>query len=186
MVSNRALWKFGFFRPWAQGSAYRLLTKNWFYIKIIINYWNLESLLRIHSKIWTKPRNHFENKGVWFFSQICLESEIFRKLRQFWTETQLLGCDKINRGYTILEFVFEYFFPLALQVWHPHKLTKLKSIENLSQNPPPNKLTQPSALVGLSLQTVRVSFSKNRSLECDKSQNLFSTMSDNRFDLRIP
>ena len=53
-----------------------------------------------------KTQNHFENEGVWFLHQICLKVEIIRKLRQIWTETQLLGLDKLNKGYKILEFEF--------------------------------------------------------------------------------
>ena len=46
-----------------------------------------------------KPINHFENGGDWIFSQICLENEISWKSRQFWTETQHQGCDKLNEWY---------------------------------------------------------------------------------------
>ena len=71
---------------------------------------NLEILIIIQSNIWTKPINHFENKGVWVFIQICLETEILQKSRQIWTETHLLSCNKLNKGYIIFEFVFEIFF----------------------------------------------------------------------------
>ena len=47
---------------------------------------------------WTKPINHFENKGDQIFSQIFPGDEISRKSRQFWTKTQHKGCNKINNG----------------------------------------------------------------------------------------
>ena len=97
---------FEFFGPGGQGSNYHLWTKNWSKIKIIMDSWNLESLIRIQSK-WIKiPRNRFEN-GVWIFNQICPKNEISRKSRQFWTKTQLLGCDKINKWYQNLYFLYE-------------------------------------------------------------------------------
>ena len=55
---------------------------------------------------WTKPKNHFENGGDQIFSQICPRDEISWKSRQFWTETQHQGCDKINNGGQKINFGF--------------------------------------------------------------------------------
>ena len=150
-------------------------------------YLNLESLISIHSKRWTKPNNHFEKRGVWFLTQICLETKIFRKSRQFWTETQLLGCNKINKWHKKCIFwILKLYLPLSLWVWKPLKLTKLKSVENSSQNSSPGELTKPSAPVGLSLPNVRVRCAKNRLVGCTKLQTDCQILSDYWYGLRIP
>ena len=48
--------------------------------------------------LWTKPRNCLKNEEDQVLSQICPKGEISWKSRQFWTETQHQGCDKINKG----------------------------------------------------------------------------------------
>ena len=89
----------------------------------------------IHLKRWTKLKNLFEIGEDWFFSQICLETEISRKSRQISTETILLSCDKIHKGCQNLYFVFQNFiFP------YPHKSTTLTNWRHWKQTISPPKI----------------------------------------------
>ena len=78
---------------------------------------NILSLFWIHSKRWTKPINLFGNREDWFFSQICLETEISGKSRQISTEIVLMSFDKLHKGYKNLDFWnFSSLFGIHLNI----------------------------------------------------------------------
>lgn len=54
-------------------------------------------------------------------------------------------------------------------------MTKLKMMENSSQNSSPDKLTQHSTPVGMSLETMEEGCAKNQLVECTKFQNDYQT-----------
>jgi hypothetical protein len=92
--------------------------------------WRYEQNLENVSKI---EEFEFSAKFAWKLSFFENQGSFEPKIR-FWTAINSI------RGTKFGIFILKFYFPLALRVWHPQKLTKLKSVENSSQNPPPGKL----------------------------------------------
>ena len=125
-----------------------------------MDFGNLKSLIRIHSNIWRKPRNPFENGEDWFFNQICLENKISWESRLIWTKIVALSCDKLHKGYKNLYFGILIFIFTSPHEYSTHtKWRNWKRMKTLFVIHLPVKSVRssnPSALLAHSWPTVEV------------------------------